>query len=150
MADRADKKKSKFKLNGFNHPKLTINIKTSTCLKCHNRSNRIGLSYIGKFESEGYNFFKDGKVSNLLDTHRRFYNLPADIHHSKGKLSCIDCHTEVGVMGDGKSHMHMEEAVDISCSDCHNPTFKDTNSYPLAIKLAYINGKVPIPEDRLP
>ncbi|NPA27816.1 MAG: hypothetical protein GXN91_02025 [Epsilonproteobacteria bacterium] len=144
---REDKRRSKFKLDGFIHPKFTTNIKTSTCLKCHNRSNRIGLSYIGRFESEGYNIFKGGKVVNRLDIHRRFYNLPADIHHSRGKLSCIDCHSEVGVMGDNKEHLHMEDAVDISCSDCHNPTFKKALEYPLAIKLAYINGKVPIPSN---
>ena len=146
---RGSEQKSPFRLNGFKHPKFTTIIKNSTCLKCHNRSNRIGLSYIGKFESEGYNHYKNGKVDNKLDIHRRFYKLPADIHHSKGKLLCIDCHSEVGVMGDGKSHKHMEGAVDISCIDCHNPTFVDANSYPLAIKLAIINGKVPIPTDKV-
>ena len=146
---RVSEKKSKFKLSGFKHQKFTTRIKNETCLKCHNRSNRIGLSYIGKFESEGYNHFKDGKVDNKLDIHRSFYKLPADIHHSSGKLSCIDCHTEVGVMGDGKEHKHMEDALDISCSDCHNPKFVDANSKPLAIKLAFINGKVPIPKDKV-
>ena len=146
---RESEKKSKFTLNGFNHPKFTTRIKNQTCLKCHNRSNRIGLSYIGKFESEGYNHFRGGRVDNKLDIHRSFYKLPPDIHHSSGKLSCIDCHTEVGVMGDGKEHLHMEGGVDISCRDCHNPKFVDATSYPLAIKLAFINGKVPIPKEKV-
>ena len=146
---RESETKSKFKLEHFKHPKFTTKIKNKTCLKCHNRSNRIGLSYIGKFESEGYNHYKGGKIDNKLDIHRSFYKLPADIHHSSAKLSCIDCHTEVGVMGDGKMHKHMEEAVDISCSDCHNPKFVDATSKPLAIKLAFINGKVPLPKDKV-
>ncbi len=146
---RKSEKKSKFILNNFKHPQFTTKISTNTCLKCHNRSNRIGLSYIGEFESEGYNHFKNGKVDNKIDYHRSFYKLPADIHHSKGKLSCIDCHSEVGVMGDGKRHLHMEDALDISCNDCHNPIFKDANDYPLAIKLAYINGNIPIPKDKV-
>ena len=136
-------------LKPYKHPKFTTRIKNQTCLKCHNRSNRIGLSYIGEFESEGYNHFSKGKVDNKIDIHRSFYKLPADIHHSSGKLACIDCHTEVGVMGDGKEHLHMEGAVDISCIDCHNPKFVDANSQPLAIKLALINGKVPLPKDKV-
>jgi nitrate/TMAO reductase-like tetraheme cytochrome c subunit len=146
---RVSEKAPKFKIDGFRHSKFTTRIKNSTCLKCHNRSNRIGLSYIGKFESEGYNHYKDGRVDNRLDIHRSFYNLPSDIHHAKGSLSCIDCHTEVGVMGDGREHLHMEEAVDISCNDCHKPTFKEASSYPLATKLAFINGKVPLPKDKI-
>ena len=144
---RVSEDKSEFTLNGFKHTKFTTRIKNKTCLKCHNRSNRIGLSYIGEFESEGYNHFKSGKVSNKLDIHRSFYKLPADIHHSSGKLACIDCHTEVGVMGDGKEHLHMEGAVDISCKDCHTPKFISANKSPLAVKLAIINAKVPIPTD---
>ena len=130
----------------FIHPKFTTKIPSSNCLKCHNRSNRIGFSYFGKFESEGYNHFSKGKVDNKIDAHRSFYNLPADVHHKKGGLDCIDCHSEVGVMGDGKEHKHMEDAQDISCIDCHEPTFKKATDYPLAIKLAYINGKVPMPK----
>jgi len=130
----------------FVHPKMTTKIPSSNCLKCHNRSNRIGLSYFGKFESEGYNHFSKGKVDNKIDHSRSFYNLPADIHHSKAGLDCIDCHSEVGVMGDGKKHLHMEDALDISCIDCHKPNFKDANKYPLAIKLAVLNGNVPMPK----
>jgi len=127
------------------HPKFTIKISTKTCLKCHNRSNRIGLSYIGKFESEGYWQTKMGKIINKLDRNRFFYHLPADLHYRAG-MSCIDCHTEIGVMGDGVAHTHMEGAVDISCNDCHNPKFVKEQNYPLAIKLALLNGNVPLKE----
>lgn len=130
------------------HPKLSTKIPSQNCLKCHNRSNRIGLSYQGKFESEGYGTpYKNGKLTHLVDKGRYYYDLPADIHHQSGKLDCIDCHTEVGVMGDGKHHAHMEDAVDISCKDCHNPKFKDISEYSLASKLIALNGKIPFPKE---
>ncbi len=127
------------------HPKLSTKIPSSNCLKCHNRSNRIGLSYFGKFESEGYGTpYIHGKLSHKLDKSRFYYDLPADIHHSKGGLDCIDCHSEVGVMGDGKKHLHMEDALDISCQDCHNPTFKPSSNYPKAAMLSALNGNIPL------
>ncbi len=138
--------KSKSDSGLFVHPKMTTKIPSSNCLKCHNRSNRIGLSYFGKFESEGYHHFKKGRIDNKIDHSRSFYNLPADVHHSKARFDCIDCHTEVGVMGDGKKHLHMEDALDIACIDCHQPNFKDATNYPLAIKLAVLNNNVPLPK----
>jgi len=127
------------------HPKFTTKIPNETCLKCHNRSNRIGLSYVGKFESEGYWQTKKGKIINKLDRNRFFYHLPVDLHYKAG-MSCIDCHTEVGVMGDSKAHTHMESAVDIGCNDCHNPKFVKEQNHPLAIKLALLNNNVPLKE----
>ena len=38
----------------FEHPRLTTKIPSENCVKCHNRSARIGLSYFGRFESAGY------------------------------------------------------------------------------------------------
>lgn len=129
------------------HPKFTTKIPSSTCLKCHNRSNRIGTSYFGKFESEGYGTpYKNGEFSNKLDSTRFYYELPADIHHSKAGLDCIDCHTEKGVMGDGRENIHMEDAVDIKCQDCHDAKFKDFLPNTLAEKLVDLNGTMPIPE----
>ena len=129
-----------------NHPKLSTKIPSSNCLKCHNRSNRIGLSYFGKFESEGYGTpYKNGNFSNKLDDSRSFYQLPADIHHTKVKMECIDCHSEKGVMGDKKRVYHMEEAVDINCKDCHKPKFKKADK--LAIKLSDLNQNIPMPKD---
>ncbi|NLK67222.1 MAG: hypothetical protein GX282_07100 [Campylobacteraceae bacterium] len=128
--------------NRTTHSTFTTNIKSDTCLKCHNRSNRIGLSYFGKFESEGYGTpFKDGNLSNRIDKIRFFYELPADYHHTNLGLECIDCHTTMGIMGDGFRHGHMEDAVDISCVDCHDPEFKKADE--LAIKLTDLNGFIP-------
>ena len=117
------------KTKDTHHATYTTRIPSSNCLKCHNRSNRIGLSYMGVFESEGYGTpYKNGDFSNQLDDGRSYYELPADIHHAKGGMDCIDCHTEKGVMGDGKKHHHMEEAEDIKCRDCHDPEFAPANS----------------------
>jgi hypothetical protein len=145
-----DSKKVKITKNylQLKHPKLSTKIPSENCLKCHNRSNRIGLSYFGKFESEGYGTpYKSGKLSHKLDRGRYYYELPADIHHSSGKLDCIDCHTEKGVMGDGKHHSHMEDAVDISCKDCHDPQFKDSSKFGLAGILSALNENIPMAEN---
>ena len=138
----------KLSINGnhlkLKHPKLSTKIPSENCLKCHNRSNRIGLSYFGKFESEGYGTpYKKGELTHKIDRGRYYYELPADIHHTSAKLDCIDCHTEKGVMGDGKYHAHMESAVDINCKDCHSPEFKSTNNFPLATMLTTLNGNIP-------
>jgi len=138
---RVDKKHEKV------HTKFTTKIESNTCLKCHNRSNRIGISYLGQFESEGYGTpYKGGEFSNKLDSHRFYYELPPDVHHQKAGMDCIDCHSEKGVMGDGKVHDHMEEAVDIQCKDCHRPEFKEYAPYGMAQKLIDLNENVPSPE----
>ena len=125
------------------HATFSSRIPSKNCLKCHNRSNRIGLSYEGIFESEGYGTpYKHGNFSHKMSDGRRFfYKLPDDIHHRVAKMDCIDCHTEKGVMGDGKKHRHMEEAEDIKCKDCHKPKFKKPNR--LALTLSDTNEKVP-------
>ncbi len=128
------------------HAKYSSKIPTKNCLKCHNRSNRIGLSYEGIYESEGYGTpYKHGNFSHKMNDGKRFYyKLNDDIHHRIANMSCIDCHTEKGVMGDGKKHYHMEEAEDIKCKDCHKPTFKKANT--LAKTLADLNGNIPEPK----
>ncbi len=129
------------------HTKFTTRIPSKTCLKCHNRSNRIGTSYFGKFESEGYGTpYKKGEFTNKLDSTRFYYELPADVHHEKAGLDCIDCHTEIGVMGDGRKNIHMEDAVDIKCTDCHDAKFKTMLPDTLAEKLLTLNGTMPMPE----
>jgi hypothetical protein len=130
------------------HSKFSTKIPSTNCLKCHNRSNRIGISYFGKFESEGYGTpYKHGEFSNKLDSHRFYYELPADVHHEKAGLDCIDCHSEKGVMGDGKEHAHMEDAEDVKCLDCHKPNFKELLPESLAQKLIDLNANVPTPKE---
>jgi len=130
----------------FRHPGLTTRISTDNCLKCHNRSARIGLSYTGRFESEGYGtpFTKGGPGPRRLSGGRFFLELPADVHHRKAGLDCIDCHTEKGVMGDGKTYQHQEEQVDTTCKTCHDPVIRtDDPDSELTRRLVQANGRQP-------
>lgn len=102
------------------HPLITAKVIDDNCIRCHNRSGRTGLSYIGIFESEGYGTpYESGQLSSQRMPGDRFYlNLADDIHHRRG-MSCIDCHTREEVMGDGTSYAHYEDQLEISCVVCH-------------------------------
>ncbi|MGW8193864.1 MAG: hypothetical protein ACWGOX_06320 [Desulforhopalus sp.] len=104
------------------HPLITRRVHSVNCVRCHNRSGRIGISYLGIFESEGYGTpFEQGKLNKKRLPGNRFYlELADDVHHAKG-MECIDCHTRNEIMGDGTSYAHYEEQVEISCTVCHSP-----------------------------
>ncbi len=128
------------------HNALTIQIPSKNCTKCHNRSARIGLSYYGIYESEGYGTpFENGVPNNDTLSSGRFYrHLIPDIHSEYG-LECIDCHTSTGLMGTGKEYPHVEDQVDITCEDCHDPVFVTvTSDSDSAIILARLNGKISV------
>ncbi|MCD4718561.1 MAG: amino acid ABC transporter substrate-binding protein [Desulfobacula sp.] len=128
----------------FNHPELTTHIPDENCLKCHNRSARIGLSYYGRFESEGYGTpYQHGEPGPRQLSGNRFYlERPYDVHHSKAGLTCIDCHTEKGIMGDGKEYQHQEDQVDITCNTCHTPEYRLKDPDPdLTRRLLRGNGR---------
>ena len=130
----------------FEHPRLTTRIPSENCVKCHNRSARIGLSYFGRFESAGYGTPYEGAdlSSRRLSGNRHFLNLPADVHFSKANMECIDCHTAVGVMGDGRAHHYMSDQVDITCEACHHAQFSTSDEVSaLAVRMASLNRKVP-------
>jgi len=103
------------------HPLIIRKIPEDNCIRCHNRSGRIGLSYTGKFEAEGYGTpYEEGGLSSRRLAGDRFYlELAEDIHHQKGMV-CIDCHTRDEIMGDGTSYAHYEEQLEISCEMCHS------------------------------
>ena len=102
------------------HPLLTKKVPVENCVRCHNRSGRIGISYTGVYEAEGSGApIEHGEVSSQRLPGERFYQkLPPDLHYTKG-LACIDCHTRNEIMGDGKRHAHFEEQLEISCASCH-------------------------------
>jgi len=102
------------------HPLVSQKVPDNNCIRCHNRSGRIGLAYIGVFESEGYGTpYEKGQLSSMKMPGDRFYlKLADDIHHQRG-MACIDCHTRNEVMGDGTSYAHYEEQLEISCEVCH-------------------------------
>ncbi len=102
------------------HPLITRNIPMENCIRCHNRSGRIGLSYQGLYETEGYGTpFEDGETSSLqLEDGRFVKKIRPDIHFEKG-LVCIDCHSQKELMGDGRQRAHLYQQVEIRCTSCH-------------------------------
>ena len=133
------------------HIGFTVKITSDKCTKCHNRSARTGLSYIGLFESEGYGTpFSKGRPDKTrrLSGNRYYRNLLPDIHFEY-KLQCIDCHTSIGLMGDGKAYSHAEEQVEISCEDCHSPIFGEVTPEDSALILARLNGLKLRPGDKV-
>jgi hypothetical protein len=127
------------------HPRITTRIPSANCVKCHNRSARIGLSYFGKFESAGYGTPYKGKDldSRRLSGNRFYIHIEPDVHFSKVQMECIDCHTATGVMGDGKAYDKMEDQRDITCDACHSPKFTEVSmSDPTTRKLILVNRKI--------
>jgi len=102
------------------HPLIIKKIPVENCVRCHNRSGRIGISYTGVYESENYGTpYQNGRMSEKRLPGDRFYlDLPADIHYQRG-MACIDCHTRNEIMGDGTNYAHYEEQLEISCATCH-------------------------------
>ena len=130
----------------FRHPALTTRIPSDNCVKCHNRSARIGLSYFGRYESEGYGTPYEGSGLNrrTLSGNRFYLHLQPDVHFSKARMDCIDCHTGVEVMGDGKRHDDMDTQLDITCEACHMPEFSSHEAdLAEAERLARLNERVP-------
>jgi hypothetical protein len=130
----------------FDHPKMTIRIPSENCVKCHNRSARIGLSYFGRLESAGYGTPYEGRdlSARRLSGNRFFLHLEADIHFSKAGMECIDCHTAIGVMGDGRRYHEMKEQLDITCEACHIPRISVVSDGEcLAKRLVSLNKKIP-------
>ncbi len=103
------------------HPLITKKVSEENCIRCHNRSGRIGISYTGIFESEGYGtpYEHGGMTSKQLPGQRFYLEIADDIHHQK-EMACIDCHTQNEIMGDGTSYAHYEDQLEISCEMCHS------------------------------
>ncbi len=103
------------------HPLIVRQVPEDNCIRCHNRSGRIGISYTGIFEAEGYGTpYEKGELSSKRLPGDRFYlEIADDIHHRKNMV-CIDCHTRDEIMGDGTRYAHYEEQLEISCEACHS------------------------------
>jgi hypothetical protein len=97
---------------------------TQTCATCHYGDAAIGLDFRGLAQlPPGAPGGPQIPGSTDAPLNRAFYLddpalCPPDVHHQRG-MHCIDCHTANDVMGDGELHGSMENAVEISCSDCH-------------------------------
>lgn len=102
-------------------------IPAETCVSCHNRGKRVGVSYQGLMEfpyGSPYNT-SGGKQSKL---HTKVYVfIKADLHHEyesmdgnpKGGMLCQDCHTSIDMHGDGNISGTTLAQVEIECEDCH-------------------------------
>jgi len=101
------------------HPSIDIQVSNDRCKSCHSRSGRISLSYEGWNEtSMKSNEVTDTMHFKVLPDDRVVEHVSSDIHFQKGMV-CIDCHGSYEIMGDGKRHIHKEDAVNIQCVDCH-------------------------------
>jgi len=107
--------------------KMAVLQDNSVCVRCHNRSGRIALSY------EGWNDGNNSKVptskghlgERVISGARNATRIQPDIHHEKG-MECIDCHTSRDLMGDGYVYENMYLQTEISCEDCHGSATERT------------------------
>lgn len=92
----------------------------TVCIRCHNRSGRIALSYQGMHDGNNGGVPLNNAFPGLevISGIRNVTQIQADIHHEKG-LECIDCHTSRDVMGDGYAYENMYLQTEVSCEDCH-------------------------------
>lgn len=104
--------KEEIKLNKI-HPQLTKKVTLEKCVKCHNRSGRIGFTYQGLYEGA-----QGGIYHKLWMDGRELVEIEGDIHFKAG-LVCIDCHTKEEIMGNGIFYPNIEEAIEINCETCH-------------------------------
>ena len=102
------------------HPFISRKVPVKNCVRCHNRSGRIGISFTGVYESDGAGApLAGGRLSPQRLPGSRFYQkLSPDIHYARG-LACIDCHTKDEIMGNGTRYAHFEDQLEISCTTCH-------------------------------
>jgi hypothetical protein len=90
------------------------------CIRCHNRSGRISLSYEGL--NDGNNALVPSKNGlpgpMMISGGRNVTHITPDVHFAAG-MDCIDCHTSRDVMGDGYAYENMYLQTEIGCEDCH-------------------------------
>ncbi len=101
------------------------------CLRCHNRSGRMALTYQGLHD--GNNCLvptRNGLPGpRMMSGARNITYITEDIHFARG-MDCIDCHTSRDIMGDGYAYENMYHQTEIGCEDCHGtgkkrPDFKE-------------------------
>lgn len=102
---------------GGAHPRLGGAVDSERCFGCHSRSARISLSYQGLVEVSGPPA-EDCEVARTLADGRTLCAAPADVHFEAG-LECTDCHLHTELMGDGRSPLHEQDAVELTCESCH-------------------------------
>ncbi|MFZ0483793.1 MAG: selenite/tellurite reduction operon c-type cytochrome ExtM [Desulfobacterales bacterium] len=101
------------------------------CLRCHNRSGRMALSYQGLHDgNNGLVPTRNGLPGpRIISGARNLTYITEDIHFAGG-MDCIDCHTSRDIMGDGYAYENMYHQTEIRCEDCHgtgkkHPDFRE-------------------------
>ena len=130
-------RKTKVVANG----KVYSGIPHETCVSCHNRGKRIGVSYQGLMEFP-YGSPYSAKGSKQPKLHTKFYQyIKDDVHHRlesregnpEGGLLCQDCHTTTSAHGNGNITGTLLANVEIECSDCHGTA----TQYPWELPLGW-------------
>ncbi len=130
-------RKTKVVANG----KVYSGIPHETCVSCHNRGKRIGVSYQGLMEFP-YGSPFSAKGSKQPKLHTKFYQfIKDDVHHRlesrdgnpEGGLLCQDCHTTTSMHGNGNITGTLLANVEIECSDCHGTA----TNYPWELPLGW-------------
>lgn len=57
-------------------------------------------------------------------------HVQVDVHTARG-MDCIDCHTQLDIMGDGNLYSKQHQAVEVRCETCHG----DDETYPSVSKV---------------
>ena len=127
------------------HPALTARVSDARCFGCHSRSGRISLSYAGLAEIDAATRADDSPGLRLPDG-RHIERMSEDAHYLAG-MSCIDCHTSVGLMGSAGDARHQREAVDISCADCHDNQSRKIGMTDWPASLTSIKQRIPFAVD---
>jgi len=117
------------------HPTIVRYPPMENCVRCHNRSGRIGFTYQGLYENEQGGI---GEVS-WIDG-RTLQKVSPDVHFTKG-LSCVDCHTKNEIMGDGVLYQSLHQALEITCETCHLNKGK-TKKGTFLTNIKNLNGKI--------
>ncbi|MCD4684430.1 MAG: cytochrome C [Anaerolineae bacterium] len=116
-------------------------IPTESCVTCHNRGKRIGVSYQGLMEFPYDSPVQpDGSATPKLHT-KKYQFISDDLHHQtesrpgnpEGGLLCQDCHTSIEMHGDGTIFGTTLAQVEIECTDCHGIT----DAFPWELPLGY-------------
>ncbi|MEG3638606.1 multiheme c-type cytochrome [Magnetococcus sp. PR-3] len=128
-------RKTKIKHNDIEYSGIPV----ETCVSCHNRGKRAGVSYQGLMEFPyGSPFDENGKKQPKSHTKKYLY-IKADLHHEqesmegnpKGGMLCQDCHTTVDMHGDGNIPGTTLAQVEVECEDCHGTYNKAPWELPL-------------------
>ncbi|BBD08486.1 multiheme c-type cytochrome [Desulfovibrio ferrophilus] len=134
----------------FDHCALSMQVPLDNCVRCHNRSARVGLTYQGQWEANGYGTPHTQGTLNArrLSGGRFFQSIPPDAHFQAGMV-CIDCHTGTELMGGGLAHRRLRDQLDVACQDCHAPRFSSgRDALAEAARMAKLNPAVPTFEAR--